>query len=133
MFTSPTIPTNPIILANPAIPTNPTSDSNFDFIQLMMSLNFMRSIAVSQIINSSSTSLQNGWTLDDLILSCYFNGKPCNSSQYWTPFYSYEYGNCYTFNKNPSEISTSKLGSLNNLQMEVFLGDLSKLFCFKAR
>ena len=65
-----------------------------------------------------------GYTLDDMLISCYFNGIQCNTSNFnW--FYSYSYGNCYTFN-NPNVSSnilkTSKSGPNNGLQLELFAG-----------
>lgn len=39
-----------------------------------------------------------GFAFQSMVLSCYFNGKECKRINFtWS--YSYEHGNCYTFNK----------------------------------
>lgn len=64
------------------------------------------------------------FSLDSLLISCYFNGIKCNSSDF-VKFYSFEYGSCYTFNKDQTGYdlkSTSKSGPKNGLSMEIFTG-----------
>lgn len=39
-----------------------------------------------------------GFSYDSMVISCYFNSKKCTRSDFvWS--WSYQYGNCYTFNK----------------------------------
>jgi len=48
------------------------------------------------------------YTLDIMLLSCTYNGKECNESEFvW--FYSYSYGSCYTFNAKSVNETTNDL------------------------
>jgi hypothetical protein len=38
-----------------------------------------------------------GFTLDKLVISCYYNEVKCELSEFFM-FYDFQYGNCYTFN-----------------------------------
>ena len=89
-------------------------------------MRIIRDFLKAQIIANSTASqtfLQSiGYSINDLLVSCYFNGLPCNSNDF-TWFYDYNYGNCYTFNANASSVqTTSKAGPTNGLQLELFAG-----------
>ncbi|CAF0821207.1 unnamed protein product [Brachionus calyciflorus] len=69
-----------------------------------------------------------GFTLDTMLISCYYDHDQCNSSNF-TWFHDSEFGNCYTFNalfdennnfKEP--LVTSKTGPVHGLNLELFVG-----------
>jgi len=90
--------------------------------QLRIITNYLKAYFISNA-TSNQTYLQSiGFTIDSLLISCYFNGLPCTASDFsW--FYDFNYGNCYTFNKNTTSIKTiSKAGPTYGLQLELFTG-----------
>jgi hypothetical protein len=61
-----------------------------------------------------------GFEIKNILIDCKFNGEDCTSEDF-VEFYSYEYGNCFTFNLNKTStksVSRTKTG----LQMELFTG-----------
>jgi hypothetical protein len=70
-----------------------------------------------------------GFEIDYMLLTCYFNDKPCYPSDFvW--HYDFAYGSCYTFNSgfdqqgNPVEIKKmNEAGSDRSFKLELFLGD----------
>jgi DNA-binding XRE family transcriptional regulator len=77
------------------------------------------------IANSSLTDEELkalGFSLDDFLISCTFNGRRCNESDFeWSR--TFEYGNCYTFNGASSRPKyTSKSGPANGLVLELYIG-----------
>ncbi|RNA14620.1 DEgenerin Like [Brachionus plicatilis] len=62
---------------------------------------------------------------DDLVLSCYFNGQKCDSTDFQS-FFSFGYGQCFTFNKKINDSTslkkTSKTGPESGLSLELFTG-----------
>ena len=67
-----------------------------------------------------------GFKLRNVILSCKYNKSVCVPDDF-NHFYSYEYGNCYTFNKkglqNIRTVSTTKVG----LELELYAGMSGKI------
>lgn len=91
--------------------------------QVRQIMKILKSSAMS-LYNSNSTLAESlSYSLDSMLISCYFNGIKCNSSDF-SKFYSYEYGNCYTFNKNngSSLKQTSKSGPESGLSLELYTG-----------
>ena len=84
-------------------------------------------------VEFSLDQIQNlSLSMDEMLISCYFNGEPCFSSDFQFT-YIFEYGSCYTF--NPGYNSTpptnelrkvNKVGRPNGLRIELFLGDTAK-------
>ncbi|XP_021348423.1 acid-sensing ion channel 1-like isoform X2 [Mizuhopecten yessoensis] len=63
---------------------------------------------------------QYGHTIEDLLMSCTFEGYPCSTKNF-TYLHNSKYGNCYTFNhhkNNLSAITSSYAGPLMGLVME---------------
>ena len=91
-------------------------------------LDLLRRSVISDT-NLTTIGLKNlGVSLDNILLSCSFNKKDCDSSQF-SSFWSYRYGNCYTFNSKSSQpvtLQTSQSGSSYGLRLELFLGKSSK-------
>lgn len=76
------------------------------------------------------TQIQNlGFDLNYMILTCYFNNLPCNSSDFiWR--YDYDYTNCFTFNSGYDKYGnkvpikqSNEAGPDGALKLELFLGD----------
>lgn len=77
----------------------------------------------------NDTSLKKlGFTIESMIISCFYNGIQCSASDF-TWFYSFEFGNCYTFNamydssgKKVASKTISKSGPSSGLKLELFTG-----------
>jgi hypothetical protein len=86
----------------------------------------IRSRVIANTNLTDYDKLQYGYTIETLLLSCYYNGESCGASDFdW--FYTFEYGNCFIFNGNRLNTSreikkTSKTGMNNGLRIEVFVG-----------
>ena len=80
--------------------------------------------------NVSSLAPRYGFDLNSILISCFFDGQSCNASDF-TPFYLYDYVNCFVFNnRQPSDAAANKslrTVSLagNGLHLELFAGDSS--------
>ena len=74
------------------------SDSVRDFVDLAMSQ--YKAYYKDKIDkNDSWNPYQDGFTMREMLISCEYQGKKCNESDfYW--FRDYNYGNCYRFNGN---------------------------------
>ena len=98
-----------------------TNESNPAIYQVNQILNLLRAAVISSF---GSNSFQLGFSLESMLLSCFFNGVQC-SARNFSHFYNYKYGNCYTFN-NPVDSSqikfASKSGPNSGLQLELFAG-----------
>jgi hypothetical protein len=88
--------------------------------QLLESL--LKAIVMSEVnFTAFNLTLQDvGFTIDTMLISCFYNGDQCNKSDF-TYFHTYEYGNCYTFNKKDAR-KTKISGSRTGLQLEIFVG-----------
>lgn len=70
-----------------------------------------------------------GFDIDYMMLSCLYDNKPCNSSDFvWR--YDFDYTNCYTFNSGYDQDGNTvpikyinEAGSDKSLRLELFLGD----------
>lgn len=60
------------------------------------------------------------YTLDDLILTCMFNGRECSANNF-TQFLDLNYGVCYRFNTE-GILSVNRPGKINGLQLDLFVG-----------
>ena len=65
-----------------------------------------------------------GFLLNESLISCTFNNKFCDSN-YFTTFFDYNNGNCYTFNggENKDILNTTLTGSNYGLSLEILTGD----------
>ncbi|XP_051877889.1 amiloride-sensitive sodium channel subunit gamma-like isoform X2 [Pristis pectinata] len=70
------------------------------------------------------TKLQMGYSADDLILSCSFGGRPCDSRNFSLMHHPL-HGNCFTFNsgKSSSALRTKTGGSENGLKMTLHVDE----------
>uniref|UniRef100_A0A8C5R6Z1 Sodium channel epithelial 1 subunit gamma n=1 Tax=Leptobrachium leishanense TaxID=445787 RepID=A0A8C5R6Z1_9ANUR len=56
------------------------------------------------------TKIAMGYSAEELLVNCFFNGQPCDSRNF-TLFHHSLYGNCYTFN-NGQELLVSSMGGI---------------------
>ncbi|XP_078371421.1 degenerin-like protein asic-1 isoform X1 [Oculina patagonica] len=67
----------------------------------------------------------------DIFRECTFRGRTCNKNRYWTRFWHYMYGNCFSFNKELG-LRAGGAGPGNGLLVEInveqneYLGGLTK-------
>ena len=87
--------------------------------------NMIYGIKTSIYSNSSlgESFMKNiSFSLDYMLLSCFYDGNKCYSSNF-TQFTTYDRGNCFTFNYITNGIHTSKQsGPFYGLQLELFNG-----------
>ena len=93
-------------------------------------------ILKASIISDTTLTKENkkeiGFTLETMLVSCYFDGVKCNVSDFtWS--YNYDYGNCYTFNsayndqgETKAPRSTTRSGPGTGLIVELFGGTSRK-------
>jgi hypothetical protein len=107
--------------------------------QLKRSQEFLRSNVLADWQNTSVSNVsalkQRGFNLNNMLISCYFNKNQCTLDDFvWS--YSYEYGNCYTFNSRVNETSTIKTinnaGTSFGLVLELFAGPQDRLSTIKG-
>ena len=91
-------------------------------------LDLLQSLLKAIIITEKNFTAYNltlkdiGFSLDTMLISCFYNGVKCYNKDF-VYYYTYEYGNCFTFNKNSSSIRKTKLsGPGTGLQLEIFVG-----------
>lgn len=80
--------------------------------------------------NSTNTTDKIYYTLDEMLITCTFNSKPCDKSLF-TNITSVTYGDCYAFNaynKNGSNrvLRSGKAGRDFGLSLQLFAGTPSK-------
>ena len=85
-------------------------------------------IADNDLNASNLTREQLSFTLDTMLISCYFNDIKCSANDFYL-YQTFEYGNCYTFNglknssgKTVSVKQTAKFGPGTGLTIELFAG-----------
>lgn len=76
----------------------------------------------------------NGFFLSQMLISCYYNNKKCDASDFYF-YHDYFYGSCFSFNNglsnNASNDTSEKIpiknatvsGWTNGLQLELFVGN----------
>jgi hypothetical protein len=78
---------------------------------------------------TSGDKIKLGYRLESMLLTCYFNDLPCNSSDFvWR--YEYDYTNCYTFNSGFDQKGNkvpikqiNEAGLDKGLKLELFVGE----------
>lgn len=113
---------------NSILPVITSNNETFSYELVDDAASLLKAVASSDK-NLTSKQLESlGFTIDTMLISCYFDHVQCNTSAF-TWFHDSEYGNCYTFNslfdsngrKNPA-LTTSKTGPTHGLNLEIFTG-----------
>ncbi|RNA25225.1 acid-sensing ion channel 1-like isoform X1 [Brachionus plicatilis] len=103
--------------------------------------NFNSKRCDTQMNNVLNVELPNlhGFSLDKLLISCQYDGKPCDPNNFF-PQRAFYFGNCYTFNygKNSTghqvPIEKSKRpGTINGLKLKLFVGAPEYQPCWEYR
>jgi hypothetical protein len=110
---------------NLSIRIDSSSNASQPITQLKTIITLLKIIAKQRTIdNLKSTSSKNadiGFDIKKMLISCEFDGVACSSSDF-TKSYSFDYINCYTFNKyigsDLKSVTKRKVG----LTMELFAG-----------
>ncbi|XP_071976404.1 epithelial sodium channel subunit gamma [Engystomops pustulosus] len=65
-----------------------------------------------------------GYTADDLLINCFFDGKPCDARNF-TLFHHSLYGNCYTFNDAQQKdlLESSMGGAESGLKLVIYIDE----------
>ncbi len=95
-------------------------------------LDILKKDAAANPITAFNSSYQKdiGYDIDEILVSCYYSGQKCSSSDFKF-IRSYDYGNCYTFNANLSNIrNISNAGPQHGLELELFTG-LDDIYIYK--
>ncbi len=119
---------NRVLLKNNISPSITPTDSQSALDLVLTAANVIKSAIVADTNLTDASKQKIGFTMDTMLISCYFDGIKCNSSDFtWS--HSYEYGNCYSFNAKIDENKnekvarfTKKSGPKNGLNLELFLG-----------
>jgi hypothetical protein len=110
-----------------------TYDNNTNIFKSLYEWDVSSNYLIKAIFNSPNFSKPFrklvGYQIEDMLISCYFNYKPCYSTDF-TYFYSEMYGNCYTFNGGVDGNGTtlpiktvSSNGLFYGLTLELFIGN----------
>jgi hypothetical protein len=90
-------------------------------------LKLLKAIGYAKAGTNSSGAAYLGFNFNVWLTSCYYNGIECDDKNFYK-WYSFDYGNCYTFNylstSNATIRQTSKTGRENGLSLELFRGVL---------
>ncbi len=108
---------NKKLVANQISPTVNISANDIGISVVHAAADILKASVIADNLND--TYKKNlGFNLETMLISCFYNGQTCFASNFsW--FWSFDYGNCYTFNTN---IKTSKSGPTTGLKLELFLG-----------
>lgn len=118
---------------------NLSSLNKDSFHSVTLTSNVLKSYIISDQSLTDKDVEKLGFTIDSMLLSCFYNGIRCYPSDF-TWFYSFEYGNCYTFNakldSNGTQVParfTSKTGPASGLTIEIFVGLTGEQYKKKIR
>ena len=71
-----------------------STKSNFESLKKLQHL--IKSYTSGSTMNDDQRK-SFGLSIEEMLLSCYFNGEPCSAEDFeW--FYTFDYGNCFAFN-----------------------------------
>lgn len=116
------------LLANRISPLVKLSTSDLAMVKVNEAATILKSAVTADTALNSSYLKKLGFTMETMLISCYYNGIKCSPSNFsW--FRTFEYGNCYTFNgltdsngNSMDALTTSKSGPSSGLVMELFVG-----------
>jgi hypothetical protein len=107
------------------------TNTYFSMYHVSSILLILQYLSKALLINWSVTDSQRamlGFTIDDMLISCRYNNKVCNKSDF-EYFYTYQYGNCYKFNSGLNSVNqavdkktATNPGLKDALRLELFVG-----------
>lgn len=101
--------------------TKPSGFLSREFMSFILTFNqaTLAHLYLTKLI-SENQLFEYGYSINETLVSCLFKDTMCSGADF-TRFYSYDHGNCYTFNS--SRISKKTLtGTRYGLQLELFTG-----------
>lgn len=114
-----------------AFPTNFSNSKNYTD----TTSDLIRSNLAKLAINKSFNLFKNGYKLENMLISCYYERKSCALKDFYY-FNDYNYGNCFSFNLGKtneagnSNISNKEIlpanfpGADDGLQLELYVGNI---------
>ena len=111
------------------IDTRINVDLSHPMLQLEKLLYKLRIIGKTRYFENEVLGLNNtnlGFNIEDMLLNCEFDGIECDYSDF-QKFYSYEYGNCFTFNINNGSGVKKVIRKKTGLILELFSGIPGKI------
>jgi hypothetical protein len=89
----------------------------------MMTNSYQMRVLKRRLLNANLTNeerINYGFTIDDMLIDCEFNNKPCFKKDFQC-YWNNDYGNCCTFNggKGVQILRTNKAGSEYGLKLEL--------------
>jgi hypothetical protein len=87
---------------------------------------------MTNIVSNDPNFHSYGMSLDRMLISCYYNDKPCNIERDFMALKTGMYGTCYSFNKKEKPHIMRRTGLKNGLQLEIFLGENEIQPCFQT-
>ncbi|XP_050715228.1 degenerin-like protein unc-105 [Eriocheir sinensis] len=75
-------------------------EDGFDDMEASEQYNHKMNFLVKYVLLPDNLRREIGYAFDDLIIDCKFMGYNCTNSSLFLPYYSANYGNCYTYNYN---------------------------------
>ncbi|RNA31126.1 FMRFamide-activated amiloride-sensitive sodium channel isoform X1, partial [Brachionus plicatilis] len=117
-----------ILTNNSLTPAIALSENDTAILKVDQINRILRAYATSDKNLSSDDLKKKGFTIDTILVSCFYNNEECFAENFhW--FRDNDFGNCYTFNdlfdgnnQKIESLKTSKSGSDNGLKMEIFVG-----------
>jgi hypothetical protein len=108
---------------NSSINASSSSDPVISLIKKAITL--LKAVSIANSTSNPTATKALGWSMSVMLISCYYNSVQCNETDFFW-WYSFEYGNCYTFNyqlaSNSTIEQTSQTGPTNGLTLELFTG-----------
>lgn len=117
---------NWVLTTSKLSPTIVPSSSDYSIYLVRKYMSIIKSNAFSSVNGNSSYIRGLGYSIESILISCFFNGFECTANDfYW--YYSYEYGNCFIFNYDKGDGSSlktvSQSGPNSGLQVELYAGE----------
>lgn len=86
----------------------------------------------SELIGRYFMLNQYSFPLQKMIISCFFEGKPCDMNNDFVEANARFFGRCFTFNPKGNR-KVNRLGQWNGLQIELFVGEDEFQPCWESR
>ena len=91
-------------------------------------ITILKNKILQNYISKLSTDDQKKFSnqIEEMLVQCKFNSLPCNEKADFEWFYSSDYGNCYKFNSDSSNLKLIGKSGINSaLRLEMYIGNSS--------